>query len=197
MGLRVMDLSGDSIRVVHPLFHEEGGGSIPTSPLHLTFGWMDMDVAVPLNELWHSRLPAFTSPPEKCKVIGAECDGIYYATAIWSPPVARKLNWTGRYELRRFAIAADAPRYTASRMLRVMRLLIARRMPDVLILMSYQDKDSHMGTIYRAAGWVPVVENAVPTNGWHTRTGRAATQTNANKVRWEYRMRHSGDKHEL
>jgi hypothetical protein len=152
-------------------------------------GWIDMDVAVPLNELWHSRLPLFTSPPEKCKAIAAEHAGIFYAAAIWSPPVARKLNWTGRYELRRFAIAPDAPRHTASRMLRVMRLLIEQDMPDVAILMSYQDADSHLGTIYRAAGWVKVVESKVPVEGWSTRAGRAKAQTNANKVRWEYVIR--------
>lgn len=178
-------MRGESTRVVHPLFQVEGGGSIPTSPLQLHMGWMNVADAVRLNELWHSRLPAFTSPPEKCKAIGAECGGVYYAAAIWSPPVARRLNWTGRYELRRFAIAPDAPRYTASRMLRVMRLLIVRKMPDVRILMSYQDKDAHMGTIYRAAGWVAANESAVPAEGWQSREQRGVAQTNADKVRWE------------
>lgn len=184
-----MNICGESIRVVHPLFPTEGGGSTPTSPLQLHMGWISMDVAVPLNELWHSRMPAFTSPPEKCKAIGAECEGVYFAAAIWSPPVARKLNWTGRYELRRFAIAPDAPRNTASRMLRVMRLLIARKMPDVAILMSYQDLDSHTGAIYRAAGWEKVAENVVPEEGWQSREGRASAQSNATKVRWECRVR--------
>lgn len=151
-------------------------------------GWIDVKVAVILNRLWHSSLPVFTGLPEKCKAIVAEHGGLYYAAAIWSPPVARKLNWTGRYELRRFAISGDAPKNTASRMLRVMRLLVTRKFPDVEILISYQDKDSHMGTIYRAAGWVPVAENEVPAEGWHTRPGRAATQTNAAKVRWECRV---------
>jgi len=179
----------DSIRVVHPLFQAEGGGSIPTSALQFHMGWMNVKVAVILNHLWHSSLPVFTGLPEKCKAIGAVHDGLYHATAIWSHPVARKLNWTGRYELRRFAIGPEAPKNTASRMLRVMRLLVARKFPDVSILMSYQDKDSHMGTIYRAAGWLPVSDNEVPRDGWHTRQGRAATQTNAAKVRWEYQLR--------
>jgi hypothetical protein len=184
-----MNPSGDSIRVVHPLFREEGGGSIPTSPLQLRMGWIDMDKAVPLNELWHSRLPAFTSPHGKCKAIGAEYEGIYYASAIWSHPVARKLNWTGRYELRRFAIAHDAPEHTASRMLRIMRLLIAKKMQGVKILMSYQDKDSHMGTIYRAAGWLSVEPSAEEWRcRWGTRPGRAKPQSSAVKVRWEYAL---------
>ena len=162
---------------------------MPTSPLQFYMGWVSMKVALPLNELWHSRMPEFTSPPEKCKAIAAEHEGVYFAAAIWSPPVARKLNWTGRYELRRFAIAPDAPRNTASRMLRVMRLLITRDIPDVEILMSYQDLDSHTGAIYRAAGWEKVAENAVPEEGWQSRDGRAAAQSNATKVRWECRIR--------
>lgn len=178
-------ICGESIRVVHPLFQTEGGGSTPTSPLQLHLGWMMVRDAVRLNERWHSTMPAFTSPEGKCKAIGAECGGRYYAVAIWSDPVARWLNWTGRYELRRLAIAPDAPRYTASRMLRVMRLLVARKMPAVKILISYQDKDAHMGTIYRAAGWRVVSDNAVPTEGWQSRPSRKTTQSNANKVRWE------------
>jgi hypothetical protein len=177
---------GESIRVVHPLFHEEGGGSIPTSPLQLHMGWISVDTAIRLNEAWHSRMPAFTSPPEKCKAIGAEYCGIYYAVSLWSDPVARRLNWTGRYELRRLAIAPDAPRYTASRMLRVMRLLIAQKRHDVKILMSYQDKESHLGTIYRAAGWSPVSDSAIPEEGWRSRDGRHLAQSNADKVRWEF-----------
>jgi hypothetical protein len=180
-----VSLCGESIRVVHPLFHEEGGGSTPTSPLQLHMGWMNVDTAIRLNETWHSRMPEFTSPPEKCKAIGAEYRGIYYAVSIWSDPVARRLNWTGRYELRRFAIAPDAPKNTASRMLRVMRLLIAQKRRDVKILMSYQDKESHLGTIYRAAGWIEVSDSAVPEEGWHSRVGRSRTQSNADKVRWE------------
>ena len=37
----MMDQCGERIRVVHPLFQVEGGGSIPTSPLQLTVGRID------------------------------------------------------------------------------------------------------------------------------------------------------------
>jgi hypothetical protein len=75
-------ICGESIRVVHPLFQTEGGGSTPTSPLQLHMGWMSVAEAIRLNALWHSRVPAFTNPPEKCKAIGAEHDGIYYAVSV-------------------------------------------------------------------------------------------------------------------
>jgi hypothetical protein len=179
---------GDCIREVHPLFQEEGGGSIPTSPLQLTVGWVAMDTAMKLNALWHSRVPAFTSPPGRCRAMAAEHGGRYYASAIWSPPVARMLNYTGRYELRRLAIAEDAPPNTASRMLRIMRMLIARDMPAIQMLMSYQDTGVHAGTIYRAAGWTPV---RTDRGGEWIRDGRTSIEAQAAtpKVRWEIAAR--------
>lgn len=181
-----MNYCGDSIRVVHPLFPVEGGGSTPTSPLQLYIGRMPVEKAITLNGAWHSRLPAFNYPPQKCIAFGAVHDGRYYATAIWSPPVARMLNHTGRYELRRFAIAADAPRYTASRMLRIMRLLIVRDppVPAITRLISYQDLGIHTGTIYRAAGWEAVVTGK---GGEWVRARRTSgkAQSAAPKQRWE------------
>ena len=179
--------SGDSIRVVHPLFQTEGGGSIPTSPLQLVMNWMPMLYALQLNSAWHSSLPEFKYPPEKCMAIGAQFSGRYFAIAIWSQPSARGLNNKGMYELRRLAISDDAPKNTASRMLRVMRYIVAKRRPDVAILISYQDADVHTGTIYKAAGWRPVNSSVVSAKGWNTRSPNSM-QSIANKVRWEYRL---------
>jgi hypothetical protein len=154
----------------------------------LHFGWTTVAQALALNRLWHSRLPEFTYPPERCKAICAEYRGIFYAAAIWSQPSARNLNNTGRYELRRLAIAPDAPRNTASRMLRVMRLLIDKKRPDIQILMSYQDTGVHSGSIYRAAGWQPVVTS---NGGEWVRKSRFANiaQASTPKIRWECRIR--------
>jgi len=149
-------------------------------------GRIRVDLAVRLNALWHSRLPAFTSPEGRCIAFGAEYEGKWYACAIWSPPLARMLNYTGRYELRRFAIAPDAPKNTASRLLRVMKKLLPLEKPDVKILISYQDTAVHDGTIYAAAGWKPVRtdkggEWMRPKLGRHNRFAQASTP----KVRWE------------
>ena len=54
--------SGESIRVVHPLFQEEGGGSIPTSPLQLYIGRLHYKTAEGLVREWHSRLPLVAKP---------------------------------------------------------------------------------------------------------------------------------------
>lgn len=182
----IMDTRGDSIRVVHPLFQVEGGGSIPTSPLQLHVGRITVALAVQLNSVWHSRLPQFTSPQGRCVAFGAEYADRWYAVAIWSPPLARMLNYTGRYELRRFAIAPDAPKNTASRVLRIMKKLVPQEIPGTTILISYQDTAVHEGTIYRAAGWKPVRtdrggEWSRPALGRHNRPAQADTP----KIRWE------------
>lgn len=181
-----MILSADSTRVVHPLFHGVEGGSTPTSALQLHLGWIDPVLGVELNSMWHSRLPSFTAPIGQFKAIGAEFDGIFYAVAIWSWPVSRMLNRVRDefYELRRLAIAPDAPKNTASRMLRVMRIMIVNKMPGLGNLISYQDTAIHTGAIYRAAGWKPVRRSSA--EGWSRPSRRRqAAQSEASKIRWQ------------
>lgn len=181
---------GDSIRVMHPLFQAGEGGSIPTSPLQLCLGWMEPTLAVRLNELWHSRLPDFTAPLGRFQAIGAEHGGLFYAVAIWSWPVSRMLNRDrGKYyELRRLAIAPDAPKNTASRLLKVMRLMIRKDGPPAENLISYQDTSVHAGTIYRAAGWTAVRISAAEEWSRPSRS-RIKAQSAASKIRWQIPVR--------
>jgi hypothetical protein len=152
----------------------------------LHVGRVPINTAVRLNELWHSRLPRFAWPLDRCTAFGAEFGGLFYAAAIWSWPVARMLNGRDWLELRRLAISPDAPKNTASRMLRVMTLLIRRSRLRVVKLISYQDTAVHTGGIYRAAGWNPASKSvggewAREKIGRHNR----AVQSAAPKVRWE------------
>ncbi len=185
-----MDLRGDCIRVVHPLFQEEGSGSIPTSPLQLSIGEMDIRRCQRLNEAWHSVLPEThlgNLVGSKHSVgFGAEFDGKFYAVAMWSDPIAAnrmKAEDAARsVELRRFAIADDAPKNTASRMIRVMLLLMRKKWPDLSRFVSYQAEDHHAGTIYKAAGWKADARSESST--WHATENRRKLQTTSAKVRW-------------
>lgn len=180
-----MNTSGDSIRVVHPLFPAEGGGSIPTSPLQLVFGQIDAKLARRLLSIWHSRLPEIVNWQGCSPCYGAESGGIWYAIAMWGPPVARMLNGRGWVELRRFAIAPDAPRNTASRMLGWM----ARQVGNLGFkkAISYQDTAVHTGTIYRAAGWT--AGHASDGGEWSRPSrGRVVVQTASPKIRWELEL---------
>lgn len=144
----------DSIRVVHPLFQAEEGGSTPTSTLQLYFHAVDIKTAAVLNRAWHSRLPKFARPT--CRIAyAAEFDNRYFAVAIWTNPLARMLPQQTWIELNRMAVAPDAPKNTASRMLAWMARDMRKRFPVAANLISYQDIETRAGTIYRAAGWTP------------------------------------------
>ena len=182
-----MDTRGDCIRVVHPLFQEEGSGSIPTSPLQFLFGRISLDVAKALNNALHSRLPLYRQ--SQCVIsYGAEHGGKWYAAAIWSNPSSAMIDksWL---ELKRMAIADDAPANTATRMIGWMVRDIAKRFPSCPRLISYQDPQVHSGTIYKAAGWV--CTGSRPSGGFSstTRRSRPDDQAPGDKIRWEHPMK--------
>jgi hypothetical protein len=179
--------SGESIRIVHPLFQVEGGGSIPTSPLQLQIDEIHIDSAILLNQIWHSRLPDVVKNNVQrvshLICFGAVYGGLYYASAIWTDPIARLLNGRNWLELRRMAIADDAPKNTASRMLSIMAKRIKRKWPSIERLISYQDCEVHRGTIYAASGWKVEAENA--SGNWIRETrDRRQAQAAGKKVRW-------------
>ncbi len=175
----------DSIRVMRPLFQAEEGGSTPTSALCLTVDMIGLDHARRLVKLWHSRLPRIDQRVAAWLCFVAEYGGIAYGVAIWSLPVARALLQDGTWlELRRLAIAPDAPRNTPSRVLGVMARLIHKLRPSVVRLVSYQDTEAHTGCIYRAAGWTPTTVH--DGHGFDKSSrGRPAPQTESPKQRWE------------
>lgn len=183
-----MTIRDDSIRAVCPLFLGEGGGSTPTSSLQLHLGEISIDLAIKLVALWHSRLPLVDRSNmvrnRHLWCIGAECDGRWYAAAIWTDPIARAFNNQPWLELRRLAIADDAPKNTASRMLGVMTRMIRKKYPAIERLISYQDTAVHAGTIYAAAGWDAVGYRK--GSEWDTPSRkRKAAQATGDKVRWE------------
>jgi hypothetical protein len=153
-----MKESAEGVRVAHPLFQADGGGSIPTSALQLFFHRTDLKTARQLNQLWHSRLPVFGRPACRAAYV-AEFDGLFYAVAIWTNPLARKLPQLEFLELNRMAIAPDAPKNTASRMMAWMARDVGKGFPDVTNLISYQELDYHSGIIYRASGWKATVRS--------------------------------------
>ena len=178
----------DDVRVAYPLFQVGSGGSIPTSALSLLFERCERCDFIKLNRMWHSRLP---------RIGGFYVDGMFYracgsndityAVAGWSRPVAIAFNGKPVFELRRMAIADDAPKNTASRMLGWMARDIKKRCPNTSRLISYQDTAVHKGTIYKASGWVATRTSKAGEQNWcktHKRKAREIV-TDAVKVRWE------------
>ena len=178
---------------MHPLFQSDEGGSTPTSALSLRFDTCSRETFRGLNAAWHSRLPKTGASPFRV-CYAAHCDGIYYAVAAWSNPVARLLPQQTWLELRRMAISDNALRNTASRMIGWMIRDIKKRFPDVERLISYQDCDAHTGTIYKASGWKQADGYISRERGWAAGSGGAtyrANRTNQNvakRMRWEYEI---------
>jgi hypothetical protein len=160
----------------------------------LHVGEISVVKAISLNALWHSRLPNVIrgnidrSGQKIC--FAAEHDGLFYACAIWTNPIAGPLLTKGEswLELRRFAIADDAPRFTATRMLSIMVRHIRKKFPEIVKLISYQDQAAHAGTIYKAAGWI--AGKTVTDTNWGLRRSRHGRMRNpviapGIKIRWE------------
>jgi hypothetical protein len=138
----------DTRRLVMPLFAAGAVGVCAVGELIVEP--CDKGRAVELNGIWHSRLPYAQKGPWMY-AFWARGGGVVYAVALWHNPSARTLpgDWI---ELRRMAIAGDAPRNTASYMLsRMIRWF--RENTDHPHAISYQDTTVHLGTIYKASNW--------------------------------------------
>lgn len=152
-----------------------------------------VQIAREMNSRWHSRLPQTQVGPWQF-AFAAHKQNLIYAVALWHNPSARGLpaHWI---ELRRLAIAPDAPHCTASWMLARMRRWFSKNHPERERLISYQDCEVHTGTIYRAAGWEPAhVAKARQRDRSKPRRGtRRDYRSNLNgyapdgaaKIRWE------------
>jgi hypothetical protein len=72
-----------------------------------------------------------------------------------------------------------------------MRQHIAKALPEVSLLISYQDTEVHHGTIYKADNW----KLAATSKGlsWSVTRDRNPDQTTAAKIRWEYVLKDKVD----
>lgn len=182
------------VRVVFPMFPVTQEVDL-TSPKQLNIHTVSIDTFLVLNKHWHSRLPVLTNPYNGNNIcFGAEINNLWYATAHWGNPIARLFNGKNYLELRRFAIAPDAPRNTASYMMAVMEKTIKKEMSHIVKLISYQDTEVHLGTIYKASGWTI---GAIHKGGSWSRPNSKNTYNNkprtrpdlnnatGEKIRWE------------
>ena len=190
MAVQEKIVSGESTRVVRPLFPVEGQGSSPMSPLHLKVIRIPKKTFEKLNVLWHSRLPRPGGFYVNGIFFGAEYNNYLFCVAGWSNPINIHFNGMDTLELRRFAISPEAPKNTASRVLAIMSILIKKEFPDIWKFISYQDTEVHSGTIYKATGWNAVNISKPGKSTWlnHPRPC-SALQTTAPKIRWEKQIR--------
>lgn len=180
-------------RIITPLFFNESEYIKPTSCKEMKLNKINVHLAVKLNKEWHSRLPDIgwgnIVRNKNYVCYCAEHEGMIYAVAIWSTPVAanRLKNGNNLLELRRMAVADDAPKYTASWMIGKMIKRIKQDFKDIERLISYQDTEVHKGTIYKATNWKK--ENECDGMSWTTNNRkRNKEQTLAKKIRWGFAL---------
>jgi hypothetical protein len=180
----------NSIRSAYPLFTQEST-TTPTPALSAKSLWFfvcHLDRARELNALWHSRFPDTGGGGSRI-CFAAEANGTYYAAAIWTNPSSPKLPQMSWLMLKRFAVALDRPPNAASRMMGWMIREIAKRLPDVEWLVSYSDPDRHVGTIYKASGWIEDELTDRSGGGWTNRERAFANNEPCRQVqRWLYPM---------
>ena len=150
-------------------------------------------IACMLNELWHSKLPyihwsnVVRNTHYVCYVF--KWQQAVIGVAIWSSPIAqnRKKNGKTTLELRRLALSDVCPKNTSSFVIAKMIKMIKEKFPEIKRLISYQDKEVHLGTIYKASNWVATTD--VPLIDWSYRgRKRKALQSTSPKGRWEYAL---------
>lgn len=187
-----MNTRAEARRVMGGMFQSRTGGSIPTSAHSLFFHCIDLRHAKQLNALWHSRFPDVGGGGSRVNY-AAEFDDICYAVAIWTNPSAAKLPQQTWLMLKRYAIANDAPKNTASRMMGWMIRDIKKRFPEVVMLVSYSDPNTHEGTIYRATGWKEgkTTKRTIGSKQWHNRERWKRSKNEACELvtRWTYDLR--------
>lgn len=161
-----------------------------SSPKEFSIRSIKAKDACELNAIWHSRFPSIhwsnvvRSRFYVCYIL--EIDSIAYGVAIWSSPIAANRLKDGQrlLELRRMALSPECPKNTATWMLARMKEDITKRFPDVIRLISYQDTEVHIGTIYKAANWKPV-NTQKKFVSWFGHRTRNKEKTSATKTRWE------------
>lgn len=166
----------------------------PETPKKFSLREIGVRHAMTFNQMWHSRLPV-TSHSNMIRnkhfvFYGAEYKDHCFAVGMWTDPVAANRMSKDHVwlELRRLAIAPDAPKFTATWMLSKMIKAIKQKYPDVTRLVSYQDTEVHKGTIYAAGNWRK--DSVSKFQEWETdKRKRNALQSKADKIRWVYEIR--------
>lgn len=177
----------NEMMIQEPLFWD-GKFEIAESPKVLKLDVIKPQFASALNSVWHSRLPAIhwsnIVRNRYYVCYGASYMGVWVACAIWSSPVNQHFDIVKTLELRRMAISELCPKNTATNLISRMIKDIDKRLPLVTKLISYQDTEVHLGTIYKASNWF--IDAETKFNTWGKSRKRAADQSKADKIRWGY-----------
>lgn len=150
-------------------------------------------LASALVRLWHSKLPAIPHTNiqrnRRYACFAFVHSGHAHGIAVYSSPVNQKLDQGTCLELRRLAMSTKCPKNSATYFMARAEALLVERMPEIDMLISYQDKEHHLGTVYKAGNWRVGKDNVRHTDRRIARPDRSPPQTTSKKVRWEKPLR--------
>ncbi len=150
--------SGGDVTEAYPLFQEEGGGAIPTSPLQLYIKKINKLTAKNCYKKWH-----YLKDTDFIQIFnfGAYFDGRIVGAISFGPPSALEtikglfstLNQQGYFEIKRFAMDDICPKNSESRFIAISCKLL-KKVTKVKGIITYADSSvNHTGIIYKASGF--------------------------------------------
>lgn len=158
----------------------------PTPPV-LTVRVAQPDDATLVKGFIREHHPVLRNAPPGYRVAHVLTDdrGSVWGVATWGRPVARLEDQTHTLELTRACVRPGAPDGALLDLLREARAHIARTLPTVRRLITYQDGRDDLDSVYGRDGW-RVVYDQQP-NGratWRNRPGRKGTELSV-RTKWE------------
>ena len=188
-----MTTRADSSTLELPLFQAEDGGSTPTSALQLRFMVIQPNTAAIAYQRWHYLgETAFLSTVN----FGAYWEQVLEGAISYGSPNATELDGcfdrhsqNGWWEIKRLALSPKCPKNSESRFIAVTMKLL-RKMATVRGVVTYADDGvGHVGTIYKAAGFVPCGLTAPKKEFWVNGKIQQRGQTKGVDGEWRDRSR--------
>jgi hypothetical protein len=188
-----MSIRGDSTMAVLPLFQEEEGGSIPTSPLQLLFREIGPNAAAIVYRRWHYLGDqGFISRIN----FGAYFEQVIEGAISYGPPNATDLDgyWTRHtqeqwWEIKRLVMSPKCPKNSESRFIAITMKLL-RRLVEVRGIVTYADDgQGHVGTIYKASGFTSLGMTAAKSDFWVNGKVQQRGKTRGIEGEWKPRTR--------
>lgn len=141
----------------YPLFQEEGGGAVPTSPLQLYVKRINKLTAKNFYAKWHYLgKTGFISTDN----YGAYYDGRLVGSISYGSPNATEMkgyfdrrHQRGWFEIKRLALTDECPKNSESRFISISLRLLRKTSKVVGIVTLADSWVGHTGTIYKATGF--------------------------------------------
>ncbi len=150
-----MSNCGESIRVVHPLFQEEGGGSTPTSPLHFEIRSISNSAAEQWVKKWHysARIPTGKNISYCLYADHSPYAVIVYGIGV-NPYQAKFLGVSNVLEIKR--MCRSEPRldgFPLSKFISITSKMVKKQFNYDCLVAFADPEHGHEGTVYKAAGF--------------------------------------------